>query len=283
MRRKFAVECLTQGQRIRLRIRADRVFVPNLIGLFRSTQLRVVPGETVCDVGTGSGFHAILAAKLGAGMVYGVDLNPAAIADARANARLNGVADRCRFFVGSLVEPLRRRRVRADLVMSTLPNWRSGLIGADPLMRRSQSMARHFDSGRRGMDLTVRLIREARGVLAPGGRLELHLVDWAAPAEGRRALAQRGFRVREVARAGIPDWGRYNNLMSWLARQRLPLKRRLDFGRFPSPRGLVARIIEAKLGEMPPPSSRRPRRLDVRWGRIDPALKRVLAAAEETR
>jgi release factor glutamine methyltransferase len=51
----------------------------------------VRPGERVLDMGTGSGVNAILAARAG-GEVVGVDLNPAAVDAARANAERNGVA-----------------------------------------------------------------------------------------------------------------------------------------------------------------------------------------------
>lgn len=52
----------------------------------------VVGGETVLDYGCGSGILAIAAAKLGAGRVTGVDLDPQAIAASRANAAANALA-----------------------------------------------------------------------------------------------------------------------------------------------------------------------------------------------
>lgn len=49
-------------------------------------------GERVIDVGTGSGILAISAAKLGAGDVLAIDLDPVAVDSARRNAELNGLA-----------------------------------------------------------------------------------------------------------------------------------------------------------------------------------------------
>jgi release factor glutamine methyltransferase len=50
-------------------------------------------GERVLDMGTGSGVNAVLAATRG-GDVVAVDVNPHAVAAARANVARNGVADR---------------------------------------------------------------------------------------------------------------------------------------------------------------------------------------------
>jgi ribosomal protein L11 methyltransferase len=49
-------------------------------------------GTSVLDVGSGSGVLAVAAAALGAGPVVAVDIDPAAVAATRANARANGVA-----------------------------------------------------------------------------------------------------------------------------------------------------------------------------------------------
>ncbi len=49
-------------------------------------------GETVIDYGCGSGILAIAAAKLGAGRILGVDIDPVAVDAARINAHRNQVA-----------------------------------------------------------------------------------------------------------------------------------------------------------------------------------------------
>ena len=51
-------------------------------------------GASVLDYGCGSGILAIAAARLGAGQVSGVDIDPAAIAASRANAAANNVVAR---------------------------------------------------------------------------------------------------------------------------------------------------------------------------------------------
>lgn len=54
----------------------------------------VTPGCSVLDYGCGSGILAIAAARLGAGEVVGVDIDPQAVTAARANAERNQVVAR---------------------------------------------------------------------------------------------------------------------------------------------------------------------------------------------
>ncbi|MGB9620258.1 MAG: 50S ribosomal protein L11 methyltransferase [Armatimonadota bacterium] len=56
-------------------------------------QDRIAGGESVLDVGTGSGILAIAAARLGAREVVGIEIDPVAADIAAENARRNGLAD----------------------------------------------------------------------------------------------------------------------------------------------------------------------------------------------
>ncbi len=61
-----------------------------------------LPVGHVLDVGTGSGILAIAAARLGVPAVTALDVDPDAVAAARANAGRNDVADRVRVDLGGL-------------------------------------------------------------------------------------------------------------------------------------------------------------------------------------
>jgi ribosomal protein L11 methyltransferase len=75
-------------------------------------------GDSVLDIGTGSGILMLAAAKLGAGFVCGLDKNEMAVKIAEANLRLNGIAPR-KFSVkeGHLVAGVEERY---DLVVSNI-------------------------------------------------------------------------------------------------------------------------------------------------------------------
>lgn len=78
-------------------------------GHHESTQLATIEiertlahGANVLDVGTGSGILSIIAAKLGAGSVFGVDNDPEAVKNAYENAALNQVDKGIQFAIAPL-------------------------------------------------------------------------------------------------------------------------------------------------------------------------------------
>ena len=73
----------------------------------------VTGGESILDYGCGSGILAIAAAKLGAGRVDAVDIDPQALETSRANAAMNGVAMRVEM-------PETLGRSRYDIVMANI-------------------------------------------------------------------------------------------------------------------------------------------------------------------
>jgi ribosomal protein L11 methyltransferase len=87
--------------------------------LLEELDRRITGGESVLDVGTGSGVLAVAAAALGAGRVVGIDIDPACVRVTTANAERAGVT------VDVSATPLAEVEGTFDIVLAN--------IGADVL------------------------------------------------------------------------------------------------------------------------------------------------------
>ena len=119
-------------------------------------------GGRALDVGTGSGIHALLAARHSKHVVA-VDVNPRALAFTALNAALNGLQNlECR--AGSFFEPVEGETF--DLIVCNAP-----------FVVSPESRWAYRDGGLRGDDVTATVIREAAAHLAEDGYATL-LGSW---------------------------------------------------------------------------------------------------------
>ena len=95
---------------------------------FLAEQIR--GGERVLDVGTGSGILAVAAAKLGAGSVVAVDIDPLAVDAARQTVRQNRLSERVEVQEGSIPKGERFDVVVANLTADLLQHLASDLRGS---------------------------------------------------------------------------------------------------------------------------------------------------------
>jgi ribosomal protein L11 methyltransferase len=87
-------------------------------------------GETVYDVGTGSGILAVAAARLGASLVLAVDMDSVAVKVARENIDLNGVGSTVRVFEGNLLDAVHEPAdvIVANIVANVIIDFTPGAV-----------------------------------------------------------------------------------------------------------------------------------------------------------
>lgn len=172
---------------------APGVFVPRRRSKFLVGQARHVlgPHDVVVDVccGTGAIGAALLASAPGI-VLHAADVDPAAVACARANLRsAAGV------HTGDLLDALPPELAGSvDLIVASTPYVPSAAVAAMPPEAREHEPLVALDGGGDGMDVVRQLAAGARAWLRPGGRL---LVECAGHQRlsARDALEGVGFGV----------------------------------------------------------------------------------------
>ena len=148
----------------------------------------------VLDVGTGSGaICCAIALATPRALVHATDVSAAAIAVAERNAEKLGVSNRCEFFIGDLIEPVRSERY--SCVIANLP-----YIPTAQLPRRPQSAAFDprcaLDGGEDGLQQYRRLLPMLPSMLEPDA---LVLCEAAPPViEALAALSHDCFPAAKV-------------------------------------------------------------------------------------
>jgi 16S rRNA G1207 methylase RsmC len=144
---------------------APGVFAPTHTSRVLAETLEIRPGEKVFDVGCGSGILSFVAARMGAGHVYGVDIVPEAIEVARGNADRLQLADRTDFRAGNLFDPF--PDVVADVIIGDV----SGI--PDEIALESGWFPGGHAGGPTGAEVPVAMIEASAERLVSGGRMYL--------------------------------------------------------------------------------------------------------------
>jgi len=166
-----------------LRVGPD-TFRPSTISMLLADAMEIADRSTVIDAGCGSGVLSIVAAKLGAGTVLGVDAARGTVEIATANAAAQGVGDRIRFFEGDMFDALPDGAM-ADVVIGDV----SGI--PDELATVSGWFPSGLAGGPTGAELPMRMLEAARRLLHRGGKLLLptgSLQDEASIIDKARAV-----------------------------------------------------------------------------------------------
>ncbi|MDR1569324.1 MAG: 50S ribosomal protein L11 methyltransferase [Oscillospiraceae bacterium] len=142
----------------------------------------VLGGETVLDVGCGSGILAIAALKLGAARALAVDFDPDAARVAKANSALNGMESSMLTRTGDLLIGLDESEDTREYVCG----------GCDLLLANILA------------DIIIRLAPSAHAALKPGGIMIASGIIRDREADVRAALESQGFAVEREKLVG--EW-----------------------------------------------------------------------------
>lgn len=210
----------------------NRVFAPTHTSREVAEGISVRPGDTVIDVGAGSGVLSFVAARLGAAKVWGTDVVEEAVAFARRNAERLGLTDRVEFVHGSLFEPL--GDMRANVIIGDV----SGI--PDEIAQESDWFPGGFSGGPTGAEVPMAMLEASRDHILPGGRLYLPTGsiqdENAVLRAARRIFGENGVSqlrekllplpakiaesavVRRLMESGVVEFFRRGTRLSWRLR-----------------------------------------------------------------
>jgi len=106
---------------LRIRVNSKFVMTPSPLTSLLAGNMDVPRGSVVADMGCGCGVLSIIAAKLGAKLVYAVDVNPHALADTSFNAAINGVSSVVRPVLCDIKKSGLMLADKVDVVVSNPP------------------------------------------------------------------------------------------------------------------------------------------------------------------
>jgi release factor glutamine methyltransferase len=171
---------------------AEGVQVPKAGTLLFCRHLAFQPGERVLELGTGAGLAAILAARAGS-KVVATDVVPEALACARENAVLNGVAGKVEVRLGDCYDPV--AGLTFDLICTNPPQ-----MPTPPGRNREDPVAAADNGGVDGWEVLDRVIQGAPRHLAPGGRLIFTIFAFLGQKAAMSKLEAAGLVPRIIGR-----------------------------------------------------------------------------------
>ncbi len=174
---------------------ADGVYSPGHDTLYLLSKLIFRNGETMLDLGSGSGIVALAMAEK-AKHVTGVDIDAKSVSCARANARLNNIRN-ATFARGSWFRQLGNRKF--DLIVANLPQYPKppGDIDGDYVDRTVNAGS----DGRKHLD---EIIVAAPSHLSSGGRMQINQSQFADIGKTISMLRERNLRTVITARRYEP-------------------------------------------------------------------------------
>ncbi|WP_096188345.1 50S ribosomal protein L11 methyltransferase [Evansella halocellulosilytica] len=145
---------------------------PTTVLSIQALERHLREGETVVDVGTGSGVLSIAAAKLGASEVFALDLDEVAVKAAKLNIKLNKSQDIIKVEQNNLLDGIHEQ---PDLIIANIL-----------------------------AEVIVRMTDDAFTSLKPGGKLITSGIIQGKRADVKEAIMNSGFEITEIVE--MEDW-----------------------------------------------------------------------------
>lgn len=187
------VEFIIQGHQLKL-ITSENGFPPSAASLLLANNFKIKKEETVCDIGTGCGIQAIVAAKLGAKKVYASDINPHDCEVAKKNLELNKVKEKISVYQGNLLEPF--TGLKFDVVITNLPQTPGKIIKSSPKLLG-------FFGGDDGTYFIREIIKDLPYYLERYSRFYFQWGQISNPRRVEQEL-QKSFKFLKIAETRVP-------------------------------------------------------------------------------
>jgi len=155
-----------------------------------------VDNPQILDIGTGSGAICIsLLVKIQSAQGVAIDISPAALAVAEANAKKHQVTERLAFHQGDLFAPVQGQVFTA--IVSNPPYIpQADIAGLTPEVRQEPSLA--LIGGIDGLDFYRRIIQEGKKYVAPGGFIAMEVGVNQAQQVAAMAKETGFFKVSDI-------------------------------------------------------------------------------------
>lgn len=160
-------ECVRNGEVRRIEVlnkslyHLPGVFKPDVTSLFLLENTEIQAGETMLDLGTGTGIQAIFHAQR-ASRIVATDIDPCAVENARLNIEYHGLEEKIEIRRGDLFEPLKDGE-RFDVITFAPPFPRKVPKDGSPLQGEIYNDPDWM--------LIVRFFKGVRRYLEDGGRI----------------------------------------------------------------------------------------------------------------
>ncbi len=174
----------------------ENVYEPAEDSFLFAENLNVASGETVLDLGTGSGILAVLSAAKAAS-VLAIDINPFAIRCASQNAQINHLNSKIMFLRASLFTAL-RADAKFDLILFNAPYL--------PTEKGEEStwIGRSWAGGASGREVVDQFIKEAPIYLKDQGRVQLMQSTLTGVEETVSKFKETGLAALVIAEQKLP-------------------------------------------------------------------------------